>query len=187
MQNTTSLKFQYHFFRLLGYLSLGSLAGFLGDSLLYSWLQHWGAPTAAILTSLFLTFLAWQLYFEPKHSLHVKIPGIQKIFSFLSTKSRNIQASGIGFFTAFLPCGWLYSFVLIALASGSWISGGLTLFVFWAGTLPILLLGQQIRNWIPRKALASIILVLAIVSLALKFSPPWLHLGSETCKNPTPH
>jgi sulfite exporter TauE/SafE len=43
-----------------------------------------------------------------------------------------------GLISALLPCGWLHTFVLGAVATQSpWI-GALYLFLFWAGTLPAL-------------------------------------------------
>jgi sulfite exporter TauE/SafE len=48
------------------------------------------------------------------------------------------RALTIGLLTAFLPCGWLYAFALIAAGSGSALWGAGIMLAFWAGTVPIL-------------------------------------------------
>jgi sulfite exporter TauE/SafE len=44
----------------------------------------------------------------------------------------------IGLLTGFLPCGWLYAFVITAAGTGSAAWGAATMVAFWAGTVPIL-------------------------------------------------
>ena len=43
-----------------------------------------------------------------------------------------------GLFTTWLPCGWLYLFVLIAAGTGTVVSAIVVMFAFWIGTLPAL-------------------------------------------------
>ena len=44
----------------------------------------------------------------------------------------------IGMLTTLLPCGWLYAFAITAAGTASPLWGALTMAVFWAGTLPVL-------------------------------------------------
>ena len=44
----------------------------------------------------------------------------------------------VGLLTALLPCGWLYTYVVAAIATKSPWAGALTLFLFWLGGLPAL-------------------------------------------------
>ena len=44
----------------------------------------------------------------------------------------------MGFVTTFLPCGWLYVFVLAAIATQSLIQAPIVMMVFWLGTLPMM-------------------------------------------------
>ena len=44
----------------------------------------------------------------------------------------------IGLLTAFLPCGWLWAFAVIAAGTGSAVWGAAVMVAFWAGTVPIL-------------------------------------------------
>jgi uncharacterized protein len=57
---------------------------------------------------------------------------------FLARRSPGSRAFGIGFFTTFLPCGWLYVFALVAAGTGHVLSGALVMFAFWIGTIPAL-------------------------------------------------
>jgi sulfite exporter TauE/SafE len=70
------------------------------------------------------------------------------------------RALVIGLLTAFLPCGWLYAFVLAAAATGEVWRGGLLMLAFWAGSVPILVLvglgaTSLLRRLGPRAALLS--------------------------------
>ncbi|QKK06734.1 MAG: sulfite exporter TauE/SafE family protein [Planctomycetota bacterium] len=56
------------------------------------------------------------------------------------------RAVVIGLMTTLLPCGWLYAFVATAAGTGSAQFGVLTMFVFWLGTLPVLIsVGAGVR------------------------------------------
>ncbi|MEE9403451.1 MAG: sulfite exporter TauE/SafE family protein [Algisphaera sp.] len=48
------------------------------------------------------------------------------------------RALAIGLLTTLLPCGWLYAFAVTAAGTASPSLGALTMFAFWAGTLPAL-------------------------------------------------
>jgi sulfite exporter TauE/SafE len=56
------------------------------------------------------------------------------------------RALVIGLMTTLLPCGWLYAFVAAAAGTGDAALGALTMAVFWAGTLPMLVaVGAGVR------------------------------------------
>jgi hypothetical protein len=48
------------------------------------------------------------------------------------------RAFAIGLLTTFLPCGWLYTFVLVSAGTASPFLGAVLMAVFWAGTLPVM-------------------------------------------------
>lgn len=48
------------------------------------------------------------------------------------------RAFAIGIITTWLPCGWLYLFVLVAAATASPLPAVTVMFAFWIGTLPAL-------------------------------------------------
>ena len=77
------------------------------------------------------------------------------------------KATAIGFLTTWLPCGWLYAFVVVAGGSGSAWNAALVMLSFWAGTLPMLTLfavGSR-WNWAPwRTALPWVTASLMLLS-----------------------
>jgi hypothetical protein len=50
-----------------------------------------------------------------------------------------LRAASIGLLTTLLPCGWLYAFVVTAAGTADPVKGGVTMAVFWVGTLPMLI------------------------------------------------
>jgi uncharacterized protein len=85
----------------------------------------------------------------------------------------------IGGLTFFLPCGFTQSMQIFALASGSFLTGGIVLFLFALGTTPVLLVLGITTSWARGKGVAVfqkvagiIIIIFAVYSfnsgLALK-------------------
>lgn len=131
---------QYNLGRLFAYIFLGVLAYYLGATInkmasiigLQSIaglivgiiLVYWG-------TSNLFAFNAWgklpRVILKIFNSVHIN--------SFKNTPVPII----IGLFSAFLPCAWLYAYVAIAATSESTSHAIITMFVFWLGTVPIML------------------------------------------------
>ena len=97
-------------------------------------------------------------------------------------RSRTPRAFLIGVATTLLPCGWLYTFVVVAGGTGSAPLGAYVMLVFWVGTLPMLtmvvagaghLLGPLARRM--PIATAMIVLVLGLLSIAGKLRMPTVH------------
>lgn len=57
---------------------------------------------------------------------------------FAMTLSPTRRALVIGLLTTLLPCGWLYAFAITAAGTASPWWGGVTMAVFWLGTLPVM-------------------------------------------------
>jgi len=81
----------------------------------------------------------------------------------------------IGLLTTLLPCGWLYTFVVVAASAGSTLGGMTVMLAFWAGTVPLMLavgagatrlLGPFARR-LPVMS-AIVVLVLGLLSIAGK-------------------
>lgn len=70
-------------------------------------------------------------------------------------QSENVAAPFVlGGLTFFLPCGFTQSMQLFALASGSFLVGGLSLFLFALGTAPILLAVGITASWTKNRGFA---------------------------------
>jgi len=121
----------FHLGRLSTYLALGSIAGTFGkviDGGVVSKASH-------LLSACILFYLGWRVIFPKLKALHSnagwKLVGRAKGHKLLFPAI-------LGAVTGLLPCGWLYGFLAIALASGGIERSILVMFCFWLGTLPLL-------------------------------------------------
>ena len=168
----------YHFGRLLSYLLLGVLAGYFGEKLLSSKYQI-VSIVSAILISTFLILSGYRLirqrtldlFFFRKLTPFLFIPA-----KWARTQSLAIRSLTIGVLNGFLPCGWLYVFVLGSIATKNPLYGGVLLAIFWLGTVPALtmfaIFYKKFFNRLPKKLnqFAGIILVIiGIVNIAFLF------------------
>lgn len=127
----------YHLGRIISYIGLGMLAGLLGGFFLnsdFKWLQ---TLSILILSLSLITMGAFSLSNYEIHSQRK----LHKILNWLFKYQKKFnQVSGfwIGVMTGLLPCGWLYTFLLSALATKSAFAGGFVMFLFTLGSIPAL-------------------------------------------------
>jgi uncharacterized protein len=90
-----------------------------------------------------------------------------------------VRALLVGLLTTLLPCGWLYTFVIVAGSTGTALAGASVMAVFWIGTVPMLLaigvgagrlLGPLARR-LPVVG-ATFVLVIGLLTIAGKLHPP---------------
>jgi sulfite exporter TauE/SafE len=121
----------YHLARGLGYITLGILGGSLGNFFLQSnfyWIRLIsGIFLAATILCMGLNLFLW------RKSIQVIQPSFMNRYF-----SKNSSSFALGLLSMFLPCGWLYTYVLAATASQSPYSGALVMLLFWLGTIPAL-------------------------------------------------
>ncbi|MEK7137488.1 MAG: sulfite exporter TauE/SafE family protein, partial [Patescibacteria group bacterium] len=80
------------------------------------------------------------LHIVPKGSFPIRPPkALSRWITSLSESEHPAAPFALGAFTFFLPCGFTQSLQLVALASGSFVQGALTMGIFALGTLPSLL------------------------------------------------
>ena len=129
--------FSYHIGRLFSYSLLGALAGYLGQFFLNSEFIsiRWFSST---LLAIILIFSGASLVW-PQLKLRIKLNSpFFKLFNYFQTFHLSHSSFFVGILTSLLPCGWLYTYVIAAIATKSPLSGALTLFLFWLGGLPAL-------------------------------------------------
>jgi sulfite exporter TauE/SafE len=169
----------YHTARLGSYVALGAISGALGgwlfgpDRILLSWV-------ASITMAIVFLHLAWKLF--RGETPHLPLPSfamqwLQKTWG-RSIKTRHVpylKPFLMGLLTPLLPCGWLYAFVIGAVATESAGFGMMLMSFFWLGTLPALLglsiLLRKPRQWIRpqyRWVAASALLLAGCYTLASK-------------------
>lgn len=94
---------------------------------------------------------------------------LRRGFSLVSDKPPVVRAAAVGLLSGFLPCGWLWAFVVTAAGTGSALRGAAVMTAFWAGTLPALLavgLGAQLVS-APIRRHAPTVTAIILVALGL--------------------
>lgn len=163
----------YHGGRLTTYLVLGAIAGgagqtvtrtgdWLGVSQLATMMAGIGMLAAGIVAVLRLRGIALP---HPRWPTGVTSL-VQRVFRTTARWPTAARAYSVGLATTWLPCGWLYAFVLVAAGAGSMLGAVGVMAAFWVGTLPIL----SVVHWGARVAgsrwRAAIPWVSAIVMIA---------------------
>ncbi len=123
--------------RLVSYFVLGGLVGLLGQSITLSTKM---SGYMSILVAFIMLWLALTiLQIVPKGSFPIRPPKrLSRWIAGLSESDHPLAPASLGALTFFLPCGFTQSLQLVALASGSFSTGAMTMFIFALGTLPSL-------------------------------------------------
>jgi sulfite exporter TauE/SafE/copper chaperone CopZ len=162
---------QFNIGRLLSYFLLGGVVGIIGQSLTLS------ARMTGILNIVIAFVMLWIaltiLRIIPAGSCPIKPPKrLSHWIAGLSERRSPLMPFLLGALTFFLPCGFTQSLQLVALASGSFVTGALTMFIFALGTLPSLLgisaLSSTTKGTFSRIFLhfsGTLVLVLALFNL----------------------
>ena len=150
----TALNMSYNLGRLFTYLALGTVAGALGGALDLGASMVGIQRAAAILAGALMILVG---VIAVLRSSGVRIPRapLPPFMTRLAMRAHArafglppmARAAAVGLLTTLLPCGWLYAFVIAAAGTGGALTGALTMAVFWAGTLPVLMtLGLGIQS-----------------------------------------
>jgi sulfite exporter TauE/SafE len=145
---------RYQLGRLLGYLTLGFFAGFLGK---FFTIQA-NNPKLTLIPGLILggLFLFWGIQNFRGKKAELPIPSFfSRVYSKLWVKLvKNNDSSAksflIGLLSIFLPCGLLYGVVLGVAAFENSIYAIFSMFFFWLGTVPSMVFAPAILQKILR-------------------------------------
>lgn len=141
----TAVQCAYHGGRLVTYTMLGVLAGVVGSAVDLSGeaigLQRTAMIIAGVAMAVFGLIALLRVL-----GVRIKSVGVPRpmrdafIWGQQQANARHpvVRALIIGLFSIFLPCGWLYAFVVVAAGTGNPLYGGLAMAAFWLGTVPIL-------------------------------------------------
>ncbi|HEY9583072.1 MAG TPA: sulfite exporter TauE/SafE family protein [Candidatus Paceibacterota bacterium] len=133
--NDTKTFLLFHVGRLVSFAVLGGVLGLIGSAIGINFTL---TAILGIIASLVMLLLGLNLvgvWANNKITLH---SGIFDFFRKIEHKT--LTPLAVGFGTFFLPCGFTQSMQVVALSSGSFISGTLIMFAFALGTLPMLVL-----------------------------------------------
>lgn len=139
------LQVTYHGGRLVTYGLMGALCGLLGAALDLGGSMvglHRAAAVLAGATMIgfgIITVLQYRGWRFPGTRVPTSLKWLLASGQRLAIGLQPLpRALIIGLLTAFLPCGWLWAFAVIAAGTGSAFWGAAVLVAFWAGTVPIL-------------------------------------------------
>jgi uncharacterized protein len=172
--------------RLLGYATLGALAGsagrvvdLAGTALAVQRAALFAAAAVLLGWSVMLGWRAWGRSARPTTANPASGMWARGLVQ-LRRQPPARRALGLGVLNAALPCGWLWAFVTVAASTGSPSRGVATMIVFWLGTLPALLGWTALATPLvarlkPRWPMVTAGLVLGLAGAALLLRLPLLH------------
>ncbi|MBK6942265.1 MAG: sulfite exporter TauE/SafE family protein [Planctomycetes bacterium] len=167
----------YQVGRLISYVSLGALAGALGNAVdAGAWslgIQRGALWTTIALLVLFVIgkgALQVGLRFDPVRRLLAPLEhAVAPLRDELARMSPNARAFGFGALSALLPCGFLWVFVVVAAGTGAPLVAAGVMAAFFLGTLPALVLAGvcagSLKSRLDRRVPRIAVAVLVIVSL----------------------
>jgi len=187
------LHIAYNGGRLIVYTALGAAAGTLGGAVDLGGSMIGAQRIAAIVAAAGVALFGVVMLLRAR-GVRVRLGKTPRILEKALTAghrraaklSPTRRALAIGLLTPMLPCGWLYSFVLIAAGTGSPFTGAVTMAIFWMGTLPMMVaLGAGARAIMGRFGAAMptlmplAVLVAAMGMILMRVvGPPMNHMGS---------
>lgn len=193
-----ALQATYHGGRLVSYLLLGLAAGALGAALDLGGM-FFGLQRVALASAGVLMILAGLVLLGRQAGLRVKSVApprrLQELLRRMQTLALRQQpqkrALLVGLFSTFLPCGWLYAFVVVAAGTGSALGGVVAMAAFWAGTVPVLaVVGASIRTvagplrrHLPTLSALALLLV-GVMALAGRLDIPALRVEENSAATP---
>jgi len=129
--------------RLVSYTAVGVLVGALGSVITLT--GHFQGAVQ-IIAGVFMVIMGLNMLglFPALRRLIPQMPAkLQKSFDSLFVKKTDKQKAGrgpfvIGFLNGFMPCGPLQAMQVYALSTGSPIRGGISMFLFCIGTIPLM-------------------------------------------------
>lgn len=128
---------QFNIGRIVSYFVLGGIVGLIGQSLT---LTPFVTGILNIVIALVMLSIALSILNIMPKGLGIKPPKrLSHWIHGLAENPHPVAPFILGGLTFFLPCGFTQSLQLVALASGSFWTGAMTMFVFALGTLPALL------------------------------------------------
>ncbi len=179
--------------RLTTYATLGALAGLVGRAVNVAGhlaaVQH----VAAIIAGAVIVGWGMRTIAIARGWLRVRSGSsvvFQRGLSQLRDRRAATRAWLIGVLTGFLPCGWLWAFVVSAAGTASPASGALVMLVFWLGTVPamtgLLTFGGPLVDKLRRKlpiVTACVLIALGLTTLAAR----WTDAGATGVTAPHCH
>lgn len=173
----------YNIGRIAGYISAGAIIGALGASLLSLSELNQSKQILSIIAAIFMFLLG--LYLAGFWNILTKVEAVgAKLWVFIEPLSRRFipvnsigRAIPLGFLWGWLPCGLVYTILIMSLSAGSALEGALLMLAFGLGTLPNLLamgviankLSKWTRNPTVKLIAGLLVIVMGVITLLRAF------------------
>ena len=182
-RNRGTVHAAYNGGRLVAYLLLGFVAGSLGSALdivgEFAGLGRLAAVVSGVLLCVWgVSTLSTQFgvrvpLLHPPRWMQSRMA---RVIGAVRAKPAVTRAAATGLATALLPCGWLYVFVAAATSTASPWWGAASMFVFWTGTLPLMVsagfglqrLAGPLRSRLPTLTAVMMVLI-GLLTIAGRF------------------
>lgn len=176
----------YNIGRALTYAALGALFGLLGESLSFmGWQQKISIGTGFLILIFLLTskgVIPSSFYLKPLQKVIGRVR--QGIGRHMQQQSAKAQLQ-LGLLNGLLPCGLVYMALLASVSMGSVLGGGLYMFIFGLGTIPMMIaaafFGKKVKSQQPQffnrlipvfVALIAILLIVRGLGLGIPYVSP---------------
>ena len=170
--------------RVAGYTLAGVIAGGLGSGIVAVARQDWIATGSRMLVGAVLVLAALRLLLPPGRLSFMVRPGqilwrrLQPLQRALSPADSRPKRFALGMLWGWLPCGLSTTLLAAAWLQASAVQGGLTMFAFGLGTLPLMIpltwSGTRAVRWLERPGLRWALGLLVLLAGLLTLAAPWL-------------
>lgn len=173
----------YNAGRVLSYAFLGMVVATLGQTVVKA-MPEVAAPVR-LASGLLIVIVGLQVAFSWRFLAPVEKAGA-KIWQRIAPAAKGLlpvtsipKALGLGLLWGWLPCGLVYSVLLLAATTANALSGGLVMLAFGVGTMPAMIMtgigASKLSRFMSRKRLGAglLIVLLGLLTLAMpvmKFS-----------------
>lgn len=180
----------YHLGRLLSYIILGALAGLIGKRFLSD--NHSIISLFSItLISIFMVLTGLKLVRMKSidwNFLKRFTPFLYAPMKWALKQKPVLKSLTIGFVNGFIPCGWLYIFVVGAIATKNPFYGAFLITLFWIGTIPALTFFSIITNKVIFRLPINLHRVAGLVLIITGLTTIFIHaFPSHDFKNSSHH
>lgn len=165
----------YNTGRILSYAFLGIVVASLGQTVVKA-IPNIAAPVR-FASGLLIVIVGLQVAFNWRFLAPVEKAGA-KIWNHIAPAAKGLlpvtsmpKALGLGLLWGWLPCGLVYSVLLLAATTANAVNGGLVMLAFGVGTMPAMIMtgisASKLSRFMSRKRLGAGLLILLIGLLTL--------------------
>lgn len=178
---------QYHLGRLISYVGLGAALGAAGGLVgNLGGLSYWFQGTLKLVAGAAMLLMGLNML--------ALLPKLPQLPGLRIRRPKGLPPFAVGLANGLMPCGPLQSMLLLALASGSALRGGLSMLCFCLGTLPLLLGFGSLAAWLGKRFTGAVLsggaVLIAVFGLSMlsqggsltgMFTPGALMLAAAGC------